>query len=888
MTGLVAPRSVGQKGLLLAAILCALPCVPLPALADAKFDRLLRQGEYEKLIAAAPPRSDARSAVRQVLVARAEMALGRTADARLRLEYAVTRAPSNLPLRAALLQAADAIGDGAQVDTLVQQFLAGWPDGRPQRASVPELVAMGIALRFANDFNRANELFRQAAIQSAKRPEPQIAWGEMLIEKHALVDAERSFAEALRMDPRHPEALVGAARVAINRNYDREAAVALIERALAENPRHAPALALRAELELDAGAFPEVRTTVAALLQTNPQSRDASWINAALEHLLGNPTGYARERERWLAQTPHNARFFALVAEALVRHRRYEDARAVASQGVTIEPRNARCLAVLGTTLLRMGDEDEGLQRLREAFAIDPYDSRTFNQLELFEKTIAQKYTVYDTAHFRFRIEKHTRPAIANIVAPFLEDVFERYASRYAYRPPRPIVIELYGKPEDFAIRTVGLPDLDVEAVCFGRVITAHAPTLGNGSWGLILAHELAHVFALGLGNERVPRWFTEGLAEVETTHLHAAWTRREHMVLHGAMRQGRVPSLGNLSSAFIDARTPEQAIAAYMLSAHAVAFLEQRHGFGKLRQALVDFGKGMSGDEVLNRITGMTRAQVEQRFTDELNERYRPLQSQFLPTVTDVTPPEEAVLRARRPDASIDDRARAGLSAIEQDDRVAARRWLALAKSQHKTATANPLVSFLEATIAEREHAPATIVAALSPLVESGIDGYDLRTRLGLSSVEIGNNEAAERHFIRATELCPEQLGAWAFLSRLYEQTNRPREHLRAQTQAFLLDPQNARLGKEIVQGAMALQLVDSVIEIAPLVVFIDPGDPELQLAHGKALHLRGEYGKAIRAFENALALSVKNPEAVRAALGELYVLTGLVKPMTRVKPSR
>ena len=58
---------------------------------------------------------------------------------------------------------------------------------------------------------------------------------------------------------------------------------------------------------------------------------------------------------------PGDGDFFAFVAEALIRHRRYDEARATAEEGVRADPRHARCQSTLGTTLLRLGDEPAGL-----------------------------------------------------------------------------------------------------------------------------------------------------------------------------------------------------------------------------------------------------------------------------------------------------------------------------------------------------------------------------------------------------------------------------------------------------------------------------------------------------------------------------------------------
>ena len=95
------------------------------------------------------------------------------------------------------------------------------------------------------------------------------------------------------------------------------------------------------------------------------------------------------------------------------------------------------------------------------------------------------------------------------------------------------MIFELYGDPHDFAVRTVGLPAIGVAGVCFGRVITSQAPTNHAFNWGMVLAHELAHVFAIELSRSRVPRWFTEGLSEVETARLRPEWTRHDDTALY-------------------------------------------------------------------------------------------------------------------------------------------------------------------------------------------------------------------------------------------------------------------------------------------------------------------------------------------------------------------
>ena len=338
--------------------------------------------------------------------------------------------------------------------------------------------------------------------------------------------------------------------------------------------------------------------------------------------------------------------FFAFVAEALVRQRRYDEARAVAEEGVAADAKNAGCLSALATTLLRLGDEDRGLETLRRAWKIDPYDARTYNLLELFEKIIPARYTIVTTEHLRFRVEPAARPAIEAVVGPFLEATYARYVARYGLTPRGPVTFELYGDPRHFAVRTVGLPSIGVSAVCFGRIITSQAPTNHAFNWGMVLAHELAHVFAIELSRSRVPRWFTEGLSEVETMRARPEWGRHDDVELWGAWRRGELPPLARLSNAFLEARDADGAARAYAHAALAVDFLERRFGFARLRAALVAWGRGERGPGVLERLAGLPAAELERAFRDDLAKRWARFDAQFVPS--------ETLMRAR-PDAARD-----------------------------------------------------------------------------------------------------------------------------------------------------------------------------------------------------------------------------------------
>ena len=93
----------------------------------------------------------------------------------------------------------------------------------------------------------------------------------MLLEKHNGADAEACFRDVLKVDADNPDAHVGLARVAIVDRYDGATAREEIARALAVNPAHAGALALRAQLAIDAEDWRAAEEDVAAIRRTNPR-----------------------------------------------------------------------------------------------------------------------------------------------------------------------------------------------------------------------------------------------------------------------------------------------------------------------------------------------------------------------------------------------------------------------------------------------------------------------------------------------------------------------------------------------------------------------------------------------------------------------------------------
>jgi tetratricopeptide (TPR) repeat protein len=842
-------------------------------------EQALRAGRYEQArrltCATGRARPPADSAA-LLVCAKAEVALGRTGDARRRLEAAAEARPDDLPVRDALMRLYDAVGDRAALAPLIDASYGDWNGSKVARNRPGDLLTIATAVRLDGNWKDANDVLRDAVRANPRATAANLDWGEVLLEKHNGPDAEAAFKDVLKVDPDNPDAHVGLARVAVADRYDGAAALEELRRALAVNPAHAGALALRAALALDAENWAGAAADVAAIRRTNPTDVGAARVAAASALLLDDRAGYERERAADLAVRPNDGDFFAFVAEALTHHRRYDDARAVANEGVSADPDDAGCLAALAMTLLRLGDETAGLDALRRAWKRDPYDVRTYNLLNLYEKAIPARYTTVERARLRFRVPTANRTAITEVVAPYLEERYRDLVARYGVEPPGPVILELYGDSHEFAVRTTGLPAIGVAGVCFGRVITSQAPSNHAFNWGMVLTHELAHVFAIQLSRSRVPRWFTEGLSELETARLRPEWTRHDDAALYAALRTGELPPLASLSNAFVTARGDEAA-RAYAHAAVAVDFLERRFGFPALREALEAFGRGASESAVLKKMTGLSADALEREFRAELARRFARYDKQYLPPQP--VRPSAMPAAAKGPGTPRNWAAR-GLGALRAADLDEAKKALDRARAlPQPSADEQADALFLAGEIALAQRDADAAVAAFEGLLDAGApprDGYEVRVRLALAEIKRKHAAAAEAHLRRAIELDPSRVEPHALLAELFKSQDRIPDRLAELEAALRLDPQTDRVAKEAVLGAAKAGRSARVTDLAPIAIFIDPANPDLHAALGRALTATGKAAAGAAAFERALVFGPQSPALLHQELATVYDTLG------------
>lgn len=501
------------------------------------------------------------------------------------------------------------------------------------------------AAQLLGRYEQANTLFRDATALAGDDPELQVAWGDLFLEKQNRPEAVRSYRAALVGDRRNAAALVGLARTFAEENG--QASRELVARALSVNPNYVPAHLALAALALDEDRRDEAREAVTHALWVNPSSLDALSLEAAMAFLDGRTADFEALVARVLAVNPHFGEVYRMAGAQAARHYRFDAAVDLTRKALAIDPGNVRAAADLGTDLLRTGDEAGARVLLDRVFRADPYDVVSYNLLGLLDSL--ESFQTLHSELVTLRLHPDEAPVLGEHALPLAQEALTTLSAKYHTTIHGPILIEIFPRHDDFAVRNVGLPGMiGALGACFGSVVTLDSPRArspGTFSWQAALWHELAHVVTLQMSGNRIPRWLTEGISVYEEQRARPSWGRDMDLEFAEALAGDAVIPLGTLNRGFMD---PTTISLAYYEASLLVEYLVATHGQERLEALVRAFADGSDTDAAMQKTMGTTPGGVEPDFLVWLHARFDPI-------IRARRPPDNVVLAARMPQAEVE-----------------------------------------------------------------------------------------------------------------------------------------------------------------------------------------------------------------------------------------
>src|SRR5687768_1006499 len=488
------------------------------------------------------------------------------------------------------------------------------------RTSAAEYGRFGRAARALGEFQLANDAYRIATEKAPNDPSFHTGWGELWLQVHDNAEAAKSFQDALAADDKWIPALVGMAQALIDVNPP--AAEKAVQQALELDPDVVDAHLLKARLELDKSDREAAKASIARAKAINPVSSDVCSSDLAVAYVEDRHADLAKDASAALKINPRFSGAYRVPAELAAANYRFEEAVALSRKALEIDPNDVRTLSALGVQLLRTGDETEAREVLEKSFAIDKFDQTTFNLLTMLDSL--EKFDTTTEGNIVFKSHPSETPIMREYVVPLAQQALDIFSKKYQFVPKGPILIEMFPKHDDFAVRTVGLPGMiGALGACFGRVVTLDSPKArppGDFNWAPTLWHELAHVMTLQLSKQRVPRWLTEGISTYEEKLGSPAWGREGELSFVAAYGAGEHMTLRELNAAFQD---PEKISLAYYQASILTEHIVGKYGMDALRKLLVTYGEGLEGEAALKAGLGVDIDTLQADFDKLLTSKY-------------------------------------------------------------------------------------------------------------------------------------------------------------------------------------------------------------------------------------------------------------------------
>lgn len=833
---------------------------------------LLETGRYDEAIQAADEavRGAARAGAPERIAAatvhgEALLRRGRLDDAQRVLET-VRAEPSAHRARVMLGRALLRRGRAAEARPVLMELVRAYNDDVIGPRDAEGLAYVGMAATMLGSAHDANDAFAQSSRADRRRAETQLEWAELFLSHYDAGHAEECLRDALAATPRSARAQVLAARIALAQGFDFDRARRALDEAAAIDPAMPAIHSLRASIALRSLSIAEADAHLDRALATDPTDLEALSMRAAVRFLADDERGFAQAVRATLAVDPTHSELYTVVAEHADWEHRYPEIVGLAEEALRIDPRDGRAMATRGMNLLRLGREEEGLEQLRQAFRRDRFNVRTFNTLNLYDDVIATQYEWVEGRGLSFRFHRDERPVLEQVVVPVLTSAYGDMRRRYGHTPRGTVFLELYASSQHFSVRTEGLPNLGVQGVCFGQVVTALSPRAAEIDWAQVTTHEMAHVFHIQLSRNRVPRWFTEGLAEHETVMARPEWRRENDPELRRALDRGALPPLARMNEAFTHAHSGAEVMTAYYASSRIVAYLEGRFGFAVFPRMLRAWGEGRTTEEVIQRVLGVPIADLDRDWRAAELARLGAYASHFdvdLSSLADLAA-IRADASARPADAAAQARLGGALLVAGQAQAADAALRAALQLDVHEA-----MARLLLARMALEHHDAVGALSHVDDLISTSHDGPAVRVLEAQAALAAGQRPRARAALERATALDPTNGLAWRGLASIAEEDQDAALREAALRRLVVVEQHDrASLGALVALLAARGAWAD-VLALGDRVRFLDPHGVEPVLAVAQAALAQGDREAALRWTDHGLAAA-----RASAALGRARVL--------------
>jgi lipopolysaccharide biosynthesis regulator YciM len=634
---------------------------------------------------------------------------------------------------------------------------------------------------------------------------------------HLDADAVKECENALlvRKDLAEVLALKGRAELSWQKHEDAEAS---LRRALAVNAHERTAHAELLRQQVGAQFSDAASAELDQALTRFPTHASYLGLDLARAFFTQGERAFQKRLAEVHEVLPNNDLPLLILVDLLSDQRRWQEALALAEQGVTRFPHAPRMHDAVARLSLYLGEDARARAALKAASEAERFSHVKRNNMAEFLRVVGKFYDDAPTEHLLLRLARRERAVLEPVIGPFAERSFAQLAQKYAFTPlgiggREKLRIEVLLSSGDLSARTFALPRVGFLGFCFGPLVTMLSPGAEgseNFSWARTLHHELAHSFALGLSKGRVPKWLTEGLSTYEESAANAAWDRHLDCDLQDALHSDELIPVESLDAAF---GTP-RAVFAYYQSGLLVGAMVKKAGMAPMLALLRSLGEDVPFAIALKAHFHMDLQELNALLKDAASEHCASIQR--IPRLVG-----KALAAATKADAKPDALTLVRLLATYQDARKLNEAAQVLKQLTAALGEDEPRVLFLSARQAAKSRDEAQALKLVKRALEAGLQDVDAFVLLARLHMNAGDAAASKDAWKAAIGAFPR---------------NADREGPRRKLSELLVAKGATDEAIAVLEGHLAIDAEDDEARLQILKLFLVKGEHGKILAHAEA----------------------------------------------------
>ncbi len=290
----------------------------------------------------------------------------------------------------------------------------------------------------------------------------------------------------------------------------------------------------------------------------------------------------------------------------------FELARDALNESLSLEPRNALALELLGEIENLQQNFKKAENFYKQSYLVSP-STRLRQKIEKIQKEnlVEKDLDTYDEEHFIIKYRKGEQGYEGDWLKTLLREVYRQISQDFgAYFNHKTTVLFYSGK--DF--HAVTGQSLWVGGLYDGKIrLPAYRQGFREADLRSAAVHEMTHAFVSALSGARAPAWIHEGLAQYEQNKVQPVDTT----VFNAAVRtQALMPMSRLLSESLqIDKMDPLEVALFYQEVFVLVRYLVERFQLYRMKEILVKFKEGKPAEQAIEEVLGISTSQLEKEW---------------------------------------------------------------------------------------------------------------------------------------------------------------------------------------------------------------------------------------------------------------------------------